>query len=69
MYAVYSYEQVPLPSLYFSHGKVFQRDGVLLADTPHINRRPEEEVFRLRLGVERSEIPPVQVFGSPMLNP
>ena len=39
-------EQVPLPSLYFSHKrKVFRRDGVLLADTPHINRRPEEEVF------------------------
>jgi sulfate adenylyltransferase subunit 2 len=39
-------EQVPLPNLYFSHKrKVFKRDGVLLADTTHINRRPEELVF------------------------
>jgi sulfate adenylyltransferase subunit 2 len=35
-----------LPNLYFSHKrKVFKRDGVLLADTTHINRRPEELVF------------------------
>lgn len=38
-------EKVPLPNLYFAHKrKVFERDGVLLADTPYIQRRPEEEV-------------------------
>ncbi len=39
-------ENVPLPSLYFAHRrKVFRRDGILLADSPHILRRPEEELF------------------------
>lgn len=38
-------EKVPLPNLYFAHKrKVFERDGVLLADTPYINKRPEENV-------------------------
>lgn len=38
-------EKVPLPSLYFAHRrKVFQRDGILLADSPFIKRRPEEVV-------------------------
>lgn len=43
-------ENVPLPNLYFSHKrKVFKRDGVLLADSPHINRRPEEELFEAQV--------------------
>ncbi len=38
-------EKVDLPSLYFAHKrKCFWRDGVLLADTPIIPRKPEEEV-------------------------
>jgi sulfate adenylyltransferase subunit 2 len=38
-------ENIPLPSLYFSHKrKVFNRDGVLYADTQFINKRPEEIV-------------------------
>jgi len=39
-------EEVELPSLYYAHKRsVFKRDGTLLADTPIIARRPEEEVF------------------------
>ncbi len=40
-------EKVDLPSLYYAHKRpVFRRDGILLAaNTGHINRRPEEEVF------------------------
>lgn len=38
-------EEVPLPSLYFAHKrKVFERDGVLLADTPYIQRKSEEQL-------------------------
>jgi sulfate adenylyltransferase subunit 2 len=38
-------EKVPLPSLYYAHmRKVFERDGVLLADTPIIQRKPSEQV-------------------------
>lgn len=38
-------EKVPLPNLYFAHKRrVFERDGTLLADTPIIQRRPDEEV-------------------------
>jgi sulfate adenylyltransferase subunit 2 len=41
-------EQVELPSLYFAHKrKVFRRDGMLLADSPYINKRPEEEVVEM----------------------
>lgn len=41
-----STENVPLPSLYFSHKrKVFKRDGVLLAHSEFIFKKPEEEVF------------------------
>lgn len=37
-------EKVPLPNLYFAHQrKVFERDGILLADSPYIEKRPEEE--------------------------
>lgn len=38
-------ENVPLPNLYFAHKRmVFERDGALLADTPFIQRKPEEEL-------------------------
>ncbi|MFK7809216.1 MAG: sulfate adenylyltransferase subunit CysD [Saprospiraceae bacterium] len=38
-------EKVPLPSLYFAHQrKVFERDGILLADTPVIPKKENEEV-------------------------
>jgi sulfate adenylyltransferase subunit 2 len=43
-------EEVPLPSLYFAHKRrVFERDGVLLADTPFIQRKPEEELVEKRV--------------------
>jgi len=39
-------EEVPLPSLYFSHKRsVFERDGILLADCEYIQKKPEEIVF------------------------
>src|SRR6056297_2353374 len=38
-------EKVPLPSLYFAHERpVFERDGILLADTDYIAKKPGEEV-------------------------
>ena len=38
-------EEVELPSLYFAHKrKVFERDGTLLADSPVIQKRPNEKV-------------------------
>jgi len=38
-------EEVELPSLYFAHKrKVFERDGTLLADSPFIQKRPNEVV-------------------------
>lgn len=37
-------EKVELPSLYFAHRRrVFQRDGILLADSPFIPKKSEEE--------------------------
>lgn len=39
-------EGVELPSLYYAHKrKVFRRDGILLAESDFIKRKPEEEVF------------------------
>jgi sulfate adenylyltransferase subunit 2 len=39
-------EDLELPSVYFSHQRnVFERDGLLMADSPYINRRDDEEVF------------------------
>lgn len=39
-------EKVALPSLYFAHKrKIFRRDGILLADTGDILKKPSEEVF------------------------
>ena len=41
-------EKVELPSLYFAHTrKCFWRDGILLADTPVIPKKPTEEVVEL----------------------
>ena len=38
-------EKFPLPNLYFAHKrKIFERDGMLLADCEYITRRPEEKV-------------------------
>jgi sulfate adenylyltransferase subunit 2 len=43
-----SREKVPLPNLYFAHSrKVFRRDGMLLADSPYILKRQDEEVFEM----------------------
>lgn len=39
-------EKVELPNLYFAHKRrVFERDGMLLADSEFIPKRPEETVF------------------------
>lgn len=39
-------EGIALPSLYFAHRRiVFERDGMLLANTPHVTRLPDEETF------------------------
>ena len=39
-------EKVDLPSLYFAHNRdVIERDGVLLADSEFIPKKPDEEVF------------------------
>lgn len=39
------HEKIDLPSIYFSHERnVFVRDGVIYADGPFMNKRPEEKV-------------------------
>lgn len=41
-----SKERVPLPNLYFAHDReVFERDGMLLANSAYIRRRDTETVF------------------------
>lgn len=41
-------EKVELPSLYFAHKrKVFQRDGIYLADSEFIPKKPDEEVVEM----------------------
>ena len=43
-------ENVPLPSLYFSHEReVFERDGMYLAATEAVHRRPDEGVQTMRI--------------------
>ncbi len=43
-----AFEEVELPNLYFAHKrKVFEREGMLLADSPYINKRPEEKVVEM----------------------
>lgn len=40
-------ENVDLPSLYFAHERmVFERDGILLADSEYIQKRPEEVPYK-----------------------
>jgi sulfate adenylyltransferase subunit 2 len=39
-------EQIEIPSIYFAHRRrVFERDGILLADHPYVNRAESETVF------------------------
>ncbi|ACY96589.1 MULTISPECIES: sulfate adenylyltransferase subunit CysD [Thermomonospora] len=39
-------EQLEIPSIYFAHTRrVFERDGMLLADSPYANRQEDEPVF------------------------
>jgi len=39
-------EQLALPSIYFAHRRdVFRRDGMLLAESPHVTHLPGEECF------------------------
>jgi sulfate adenylyltransferase subunit 2 len=39
-------EQLELPGIYFAHQRpVFRRDGMLLADSEHLEKLPGEEVF------------------------
>ncbi|NJC26186.1 sulfate adenylyltransferase subunit CysD [Neolewinella antarctica] len=41
-------EKVELPNLYFAHERnVFRRDGMLLADSPVLPRRPEEKLEKM----------------------
>ncbi len=41
-------EEVELPSLYFAHKRnVFVRDGIYLAESPFIMRKPEEELVEM----------------------
>ncbi|HEU5473534.1 MAG TPA: sulfate adenylyltransferase subunit CysD [Actinophytocola sp.] len=43
-------EDIDLPALYFAHRrKVFERDGMLLADSQHVRRQPGEEAFEARV--------------------
>ncbi|NBB88991.1 MAG: sulfate adenylyltransferase subunit CysD [Bacteroidetes bacterium] len=43
-------EEVPLPSLYFAHEReVFERDGILLANTDYIAKKPDEKVVKKRV--------------------
>lgn len=40
-------ENIAIPSIYFSHEReVFERDGVLLADSKYVNKRDTEKVFK-----------------------
>ncbi len=39
-------QEIDLPSIYFSHRRrVFERDGLLMADSPFIQRRDDEAVY------------------------
>jgi len=41
-----SREQLEIPSIYFAHRRrVFERDGILLADSPFVSRSDDESVF------------------------
>ena len=44
--ALHSRQQLEIPSIYFSHQRqVFERDGILLADSPFVTRADDEQVF------------------------
>jgi sulfate adenylyltransferase subunit 2 len=39
-------EQLEIPSIYFAHQRqVFERDGILLADSPYLTRAEDEPVY------------------------
>ena len=39
-------EELELPSVYFAHTRqVFEREGILLADSPHVTRGEDEQLF------------------------
>jgi sulfate adenylyltransferase subunit 2 len=43
-------EKVELPSLYYAHRRnVIKRDGMLLAESEHIQRKPEEELIEMTI--------------------
>lgn len=43
-------EKIDLPSLYFAHEReVFERDGVLLANSDYIKKKPDEKVFKAKV--------------------
>lgn len=40
----------PLPNLYLAHERmVFKRDGILMADSPHINKKPDEVPYMAKV--------------------
>ncbi len=46
MWAYIGRENLALPPIYFAHDRrVFERDGVLLADSPYVDRGTDEQVF------------------------
>ena len=43
-------EKLEIPSIYFAHPRaVFERDGILLADSPYMTRADDEPVFETRV--------------------
>jgi sulfate adenylyltransferase subunit 2 len=43
-------EALEIPSIYFSHARrVFERDGILLADSDYVTRLPDEAVYETRV--------------------
>jgi sulfate adenylyltransferase subunit 2 len=43
-------ERIALPSLYFAHDRdIFNRDGLLWADSPYINKSPDERPYQARV--------------------
>jgi sulfate adenylyltransferase subunit 2 len=43
-------EELELPSIYFAHQRqVFERDGILLADSPYVTRGDDEPLFEARV--------------------
>jgi sulfate adenylyltransferase subunit 2 len=43
-------EKLEIPSIYYAHTRnVFERDGILLADSPYVSRGDDEQVFEARV--------------------